>query len=393
MGPLCSLASLLLLALLPLALSGGAGSTEPAALSVLAGVPALPLLQELLGQVPSAWPGRPQTQPGSSQPLHYMLDLYRGLADRAGRPRRHRTLGTSALRLLRPCASTRQPGAGPWHVRTLDYRLTVQPEMEQLVRATVVYPAALPLALARLECVVRLQGEGRLSGRAPPPTGHRKPPATSGMASWAEQDVTPHLLPWAWDSQESRLLRVRLVCVRLGPAASSAGWEEAASLHEPFLLLYLNATGPGLRAKRDSAGAQETRRGPVPRRRARQAGSPVPEFPGYVPPSSAETEVCALRSFRVRFAQLGWDRWIIAPHQYNPKYCKGACLRILRYGYHAPNHAVVQNFVSQLVDQRVPRPSCVPYKYSPISVLMLEPGGSILYKEYEDMVAESCTCR
>nr|XP_025041226.1 bone morphogenetic protein 15-like [Pelodiscus sinensis] len=104
---------------------------------------------------------------------------------------------------------------GPWHVRTLDYRLTVQPEMEQLVRATVVYPAALPLALARLECV----------------------------------------------------------------------------------------------------------------------------------------------------------------------------------GYHAPNHAVVQNFVSQLVDQRVPRPSCVPYKYSPISVLMLEPGGSILYKEYEDMIAESCTCR
>lgn len=35
---------------------------------------------------------------------------------------------------------------------------------------------------------------------------------------------------------------------------------------------------------------------------------------------------------------------------------------------------------------------CVPYKYVPISILLIEANGNILYKECEDMIAQSCTC-
>ncbi|KAB1253320.1 Bone morphogenetic protein 15 [Camelus dromedarius] len=99
------------------------------------------------------------------------------------------------------------------------------------------------------------------------------------------------------------------------------------------------------------------------------------------------------RHLRVSFRQLGWDHWIIAPHFYTPNYCKGVCPRVLHYGLNSPNHAIIQNLVNELVDPSVPRPSCVPYKYVPISVLLIEANGSILYKEYEDMIAQSCTCR
>nr|XP_005279243.2 bone morphogenetic protein 15 [Chrysemys picta bellii] len=397
LGPLCSLGSLFLLAaLLPLELSMGEEGKEPAALSALARVPSLPLIQVLLKQVPNVWPCCHRKQLASRQPLRYMLNLYQNVADQAGRPRQNRKLGANAVRLVRPFAKTRRPGAGPWYMQTLNYHLNVQPGMEHLVRATVVYSKTLLLAHAQLFCVVQLAGEAGVPKLSPPRRGKRNALVSSRMDSWEERDITSHSLPWAWDSKKSQLLRLNHVCSCLGPADGSepeVGWEKTASLNDPFLLLYLNDTRQGLRAKLGEAGLKETPDGPVLSRKARQAGNLILDLPSYSQKTSAEKDECALRSFRVSFNQLGWDHWIIAPHRYNPKYCKGTCPRILRYGYNSPNHAIVQNFINQLVDQSVPRPSCVPYKYSPISVLMIEPSGSILYKEYEDMIAESCTCR
>ncbi|XP_069754301.1 growth/differentiation factor 9-like isoform X1 [Narcine bancroftii] len=102
---------------------------------------------------------------------------------------------------------------------------------------------------------------------------------------------------------------------------------------------------------------------------------------------------CRLHDFRLSFSELRWDRWIIAPHQYNPRYCKGSCPRALGHRYGSPVHTLIQNMLYEKVDSPVPRPSCVPSKYSPLSVLTLENDGSIVYKEYEDMIATTCTCR
>lgn len=129
-------------------------------------------------------------------------------------------------------------------------------------------------------------------------------------------------------------------------------------------------------------------------RRSREPGSIVSDIPNYKQgPNSVAKNQCKLHSYRVAFKDLGWDHWIIAPHKYNPRYCMGDCPRILHYGYNSPNHAIMQTFISDLGVADIPLPSCVPYKYKPISVLMMERNGNIVYKEYEDMIADSCTCR
>ncbi|XP_062441000.1 bone morphogenetic protein 15 [Rhea pennata] len=370
MASLGPLASLLFLAVL-LSREPAAQRAPPAAGPLPA---ALPLLRALQERAPGGRGWR--APPAGGQPLRYMLDLYRRAADRQGRPRRRRGgLGTNTVRLVRASSSGRQPWAGRWYVQPLAYRLESQPAAERLLRAVVVYPQSLALARGHLLCALEpAAGEAPLGPGAPRRRGPR---------GWAEADVTPYLTAGN-GSVAAPALRLRHVCVRAGWASGPN--DTTAVPGEPFLLLYLNDTRAG---PQPQAGGP----GPLLRRRAREAPNLAQDLPGYLRDQGAEKSDCSLRSFPVSFAQLGWDHWIIAPHRYNPRYCKGACPRLLRYDYHAPNHAVVQNFVHQLVDASVPRPSCVPYRYSPISVLMIEHNGGILYKEYENMIAESCTCR
>ncbi|NWU90083.1 BMP15 protein, partial [Upupa epops] len=333
----------------------------------LPAVPPLPLLQALQTRAPGSqgWPVRL----ASRQPLHYMLSLYRRAADRDGRPRRGRSLGTNTVRLVQASAPEGQPWAGRWYMQTLTYRLESQSEAEHLLRAMVIYLPSLPQAHSRLLCALELEA----AGEAP---GALLSPASRPRHGWAEADVTPYLV---LEKSGMGSLVLRHICVRAGRARDS---DAPVAPSHPFLLLYLNDTQAGL-----APPATE------PHRHRRDTGTLAHDLPGYLREQGKEKSDCSLRSFPVSFAQLGWDHWIIAPHRYNPRYCKGVCPRLLRYDYHAPNHAVVQSFVHQLVDANVPRPSCVPYRYSPISVLMIERDGGILYKEYENMIAESCTCR
>ncbi|NXF96487.1 BMP15 protein, partial [Eubucco bourcierii] len=330
-------------------------------------VPPLPLLQALQVRAPDTrgW----QLGPSGRQPLRYMLNLYRRAADREGRPRHGRSLGTNTVRLIQASSHGGLPWAGRWYVQPLTYRLEGQTKAEHLLRATVVYLPRLPLASGRLLCALELGA----TGEAP---GLLLSPAVHSHHSWVEAEVTPYLVPGNGSTES---LELRHVCVRAGRAG---GHDTPVAPSPPFLLLYLNDTQAGL-----APPAAE------PQRHRRDTGTLAHDLPGYLRDQGGEKSDCSLRPFPVSFAQLGWDHWIIAPHRYNPRYCKGACPRLLRYDYHAPNHAVVQSFVHQLVDANVPRPSCVPYRYSPISVLMIERDGGILYKEYENMIAESCTCR
>ncbi|KFP83919.1 Bone morphogenetic protein 15, partial [Apaloderma vittatum] len=313
----------------------------------------LPLLRALQVRAPGSQGWRARA--ASGQPLRYMLNLYRRAADREGRPRRGRSLGTNTIRLIRAGSHGGQPWAGKEQVGA-------KGKAEHLLRATVVYQPSVPLAHGRLLCALELAA----TSGAP---GALLSPADRSQHSWAEADVTPYLM---LGNGSVGGLALQHVCVHAGRAGG----------RHPFLLLYLNDTQAGL-----SPLASE------PHRHRRDTGMLAYDLPGYLREQGREKSDCSLHPFPVSFAQLGWDHWIIAPHRYNPRYCKGACPRLLRYDYHAPNHAVVQSFVHQLVDANVPPPPCVPYRYSPISVLMIERDGGILYKEYENMIAESCTCR
>lgn len=116
-------------------------------------------------------------------------------------------------------------------------------------------------------------------------------------------------------------------------------------------------------------------------------------LPELLPSSEFPTSDCALYDFRVRFSQLKLDHWIVFPPKYNPRYCRGICPRTMGFIYGSPVHTMVQNIIYEKLDSSVPRPSCIPSHYSPLSVMIFEEDGSYVYKEFEDMVATRCTCR
>lgn len=118
----------------------------------------------------------------------------------------------------------------------------------------------------------------------------------------------------------------------------------------------------------------------------------ISDLSGYKRKSGASKSRCKLHSFRLSFDELGWGHYFIAPPMYNPRFCQGDCPRVLHYGYHSPNHAIIQTVINELGIGDVPPPSCVPYKYMPMSVLVVHKK-KVEYRELEDMVAESCTCR
>ncbi|CAN9509438.1 unnamed protein product [Ophioblennius macclurei] len=123
-----------------------------------------------------------------------------------------------------------------------------------------------------------------------------------------------------------------------------------------------------------------------------RSASIVSDLPALKRKAAAPKNRCKLHSFRLSFDELGWGHYFIAPPVYNPRFCQGDCPRVLHYGYHSPNHAIIQTAINELGLGDVPPPSCVPYKYMPMSVLVVHKK-KVEYKELEDMVAESCTCR
>uniref|UniRef100_A0AAY4AYC4 TGF-beta family profile domain-containing protein n=1 Tax=Denticeps clupeoides TaxID=299321 RepID=A0AAY4AYC4_9TELE len=90
---------------------------------------------------------------------------------------------------------------------------------------------------------------------------------------------------------------------------------------------------------------------------------------------------CSRKPLHVNFKQLGWDDWIIAPLDYEAYHCEGRCATFpMRSHLEPTNHST-------------PPRCCVPSKLSPISILYIDSGNNVVYKQYEDMVVESCGCR
>ncbi|XP_027693417.1 bone morphogenetic protein 15 [Vombatus ursinus] len=350
----------------------------------LAQVPTLlPLFGALLQEAPRKSPGRRLPR---GRPLQYMLALYRQNADPHGRPREKRIFSANAVRLVSPAGRRALPPRGPWYVQTLDFLLEPNRDMEQLVRATVAYRPHLRLSHSHLSCHVE-------------PWAHKSAilleEGSPGLAlpeAWAERDLTDYIQQHVWPAKGKRVLHIQVRCQQQERTQIGLGWSQALATDTAFLVLYFNNTFKNV----PRTGLQELlleNPGGADlfslARPVRQVGPVSSEAPGQ----SLEQTQCSLHPFQVSFHQLGWENWIIAPHLYSPNYCKGTCPRVLHSGLHSPNHAIIQNLINELVDRSVPRPSCVPYKYTPISVLLIEASGSILYKEYEDMIAQSCTCR
>ncbi|XP_056396610.1 bone morphogenetic protein 15 [Hyla sarda] len=337
----------------------------------------LPLIRTLMDHGPMK-PRMSAKHDLSVQHLHFMLELYKRSADGDGRPKASRPAG-AAVRLVRPVHQAPFISEKKWKIQNLKFNLR-NLKTEELVKATVMYPRTMYFGDSFSICKVDpLPSAGLFSKTRVPP----------GIRMWAETDITSHIRSLLEDTNQS--LHVQLVCRRIGKRNTRSLGVSAS--HIPFLLIYFNPKVHNQSTEKVLNTVAEKAMPHVLNRKPRQVGTFGIKLPKISNQSEQLKNHCSLRPFWVSFHQLGWDHWIIAPHRYNPGYCKGDCPKLLHSGYNSPNHAIIQNFINQVVDGNVPRPSCVPYSYGPISVLMIEPGGNILYKEYENMIAESCTCR
>lgn len=285
--------------------------------------------------------------------------------------------------------------------------------MEHLLKSVLLYTLNSPASpSSTVTCVWDLAVKEPMTSGKPPP---RVPYSfTLKKHRRIEMDVTSLLQPLVASSERSIHLSVNFTCTK--DQAPEEGVFNVPLSVPPSLILYLNDTSaqayhswhsvhstwrPSPRAGQHSVEATEVERSPR-HRRGRKAASTESKKPvltasfnlsEYFKQFLFPQNECELHDFRLSFSQLKWDNWIVAPHRYNPRYCKGDCPRAVRHRYGSPVHTMVQNIIYEKLDPSVPRPSCVPGKYSPLSVLTIEPDGSIAYKEYEDMIATRCTCR
>ncbi|XP_028316512.1 growth/differentiation factor 6-B isoform X2 [Gouania willdenowi] len=102
---------------------------------------------------------------------------------------------------------------------------------------------------------------------------------------------------------------------------------------------------------------------------------------------------CSKKPLHVNFRELGWDDWIIAPLDYEAYHCEGVCDFPLRSHLEPTNHAIIQTLMNSMNPSDMPPSCCAPSKLSPISILYIDSGNNVVYKQYEDMVVESCGCR
>lgn len=379
--------------------------------------------------------GAPRLQP-DSRALHYMKKLYKTYATKEGIPKSNRSHLYNTVRLFTTSSLHRQ---APGHQVTgilpsvdLLFNLDRVTAVEHLLKSVLLYTfnnSVSPSSTVQCWCnlvIKEPKSSSKTLPRAPYSLTFYSQFKLRKNHKWIEIDVTALLQPLVASSERNIHMSVNFTCTKVQPQHPSArdGPFTMPLLLPPSLILYLNDTSAhayhrwySLRHKRRSsqdpdqernlaayAVGEETVKGgrSTSHRRGRETVTSQLKKP-VVPASFNLSEYfkqfffpqneCELHDFRLSFRQLKWDNWIVAPHRYNPRYCKGECPRAVGHRYGSPVHTMVQNIIYEKLDSSVPRPSCVPAKYSPLSVLTIEPDGSIAYKEYEDMIATKCTCR
>uniref|UniRef100_H3CJS3 Bone morphogenetic protein 15 n=1 Tax=Tetraodon nigroviridis TaxID=99883 RepID=H3CJS3_TETNG len=328
----------------------------------------------------------------ADQNLQFMMSLYRSAAEPDGRPKQHRKFGSNTVRLLKPSASSvSYLPASPDHQYhfSVQYHLDTLPS-EQLVRASFVHLRSAPAPFNSSQGAPPPRCRARVA-----PLGRESLVVLEPHQRWTETDITAHVRQRQDQSPGGALtLTAQYRCT--APMAAQGGgglprpWAQRRGgqhLEVPSLLLYLEEERDGNVWMGDLLGPEQRRR-----RRRSNEDSVISNIPSSKRSGGTPKNRCRLHSFRLSFDELGWGHYFIAPPVYNPRFCQGNCPRVLHYGYHSPNHAIIQTVISDLGVGDVPPPSCVPYKYMPMSVLVVHKK-KVEYRELEDMVAESCTCR
>nr|AFP57673.1 BMP7 [Tegillarca granosa] len=101
---------------------------------------------------------------------------------------------------------------------------------------------------------------------------------------------------------------------------------------------------------------------------------------------------CQRKMLYVKFRDLGWKNWIIAPDGFSAFYCDGECSFPLGSHMNATNHAIVQTLVHLMDPGEAPSPGCAPTKLSAQSVLYFDDKSNVVLQKFPKMIVKACGC-
>lgn len=106
-----------------------------------------------------------------------------------------------------------------------------------------------------------------------------------------------------------------------------------------------------------------------------------------------EVDICRKRRLSVRFRDLKWNGWIIAPTRFGFHYCDGSCPGTLSQVSNPTNHAIMQNILHHRLGKKIPAATCVPTELHSMSLLYYDVDDTIVLRDVPGMVASNCGCR
>ncbi|NXG16648.1 GDF6 factor, partial [Grallaria varia] len=345
---------------------------------------------------------------GTVVPHHYMVALYQRLAARRGPGRRADTVTGFAERARSDASPSSSEQRYLFDISSL-------PEAEEVTGAELRVLRSLPenrsLALSPegtfhhlllYTCPSRDGEEPRLlDSRA-------ADILDAGFSRWEVFDVWEALRDWRERSASGKLLcfLLRIVSDQSGqllPPRQLGFSKPQPQPHERALLVAFSRTQrkenlfKEIRDKIKALGSPLFLEPPdpgqevYPKRRKRRT-TIAARSGGRGHGKKAKTR-CSRKPLHVNFKELGWDDWIIAPLDYEAYHCEGVCDFPLRSHLEPTNHAIIQTLMNSMDPESTPPSCCVPSKLSPISILYIDSGNNVVYKQYEDMVVETCGCR
>lgn len=107
----------------------------------------------------------------------------------------------------------------------------------------------------------------------------------------------------------------------------------------------------------------------------------------------AKNNFCRRTSLKVNFKDIGWDKWIVAPPEYDAYECKGVCYYPLTDDVSPSKHAIIQTLVNLSNPKKASKACCVPTKLDPIAIMYQERGVLTVRNLYEEMKVAKCGCR
>ncbi|CAL8340200.1 unnamed protein product [Merluccius merluccius] len=156
------------------------------------------------------------------------------------------------------------------------------------------------------------------------------------------------------------------LCSLQGSSSGSSGSDDDDPHHQPFLMAKVR--------HRDDQSRHSLRK------RALRCGDDV--------------TVCCKRDFYIKFKDIQWQDWIIAPEGYHMNYCMGQCPQHLSGspGIASSFHATVFSQLKINGINTAVSSCCVPTERRPLSMMYFNSQLNIVKMDVPNMIVESCGC-